>query len=968
MLRRIAIIVCWIVLTTNVSGQDQLRRNSGQPYLPPEETAATFRLPGGFEVKLVAAEPDVINPIAMCFDERGRLWVVESFEYPKGAAPGTKPRDRIKIFEDTDNNGRADKITIFADGLNLATGIAVGYGGVFVGAAPDLLFLRDTDGDDRADTREVLLTGFGREDTHELLNTFTWGPDGWLYGCHGVFTHSKVRRPDSSASDSEPPVQMNAAVWRYHPRTHKFDIFAEGTSNPWGIDFDNRGNMFLTCCVIPHMFHMIPGGRYIRQAGQNRNPYDFGQLPEISDHLHHEESGWAHAGCVVLDSDMWPAELRGSVIFGSIHGNSIKRDVLRPNGSTFTASHAPDFLQSADKNFRPVNQLIGPDGAIYIIDWCDQWPCHQTPPDLWDKERGRVFKIQRTNKQDAAPTDLGKLSDDRLVDELASSNPYVYRTALRLLAERQSKAVAPRLRQMIYHGESPAALRGLWALNAVASVDRQLATELVTHPNESIRIWAIRLAPEAITGDLADRLLQENSTAAVRLQMAASSQQMQPEAARQVLSRLAMHGQDADDRSIPLMIWFALEPLVERERDWMLEWLKDVTRGDRLISRELVPRVMRRLVATRRADHLQVCIEFASTVADSHVRRSAIEGVVAGLAGRRLQPPSGWPATRAKLMRNADPELVRNVRRLGAHFRDSAAIRDEEATAVDGSRPEAERVEAVRSIAVAQLPESLEVLQRLLAANEPEALRGEALRSLGGYDSPRIPRLVIDQWQQLNDRLRTEAQTLLTARIDWASALLDAIAERQLEPTAISASGAQRIAALKEPNLTLKLEKTWGSIRQQTPAEIDGLIARMRIVVERGQANAEAGKQVFEQKCAVCHKFNGRGADVGPDITGSDRSIEYLLINILDPTRVVGQPYYTHVVATKGGRVVSGKLVSDTPAAVTLQGENNKIDVIARDEIEDYTVKHVSVMPEGLPKDMTEEQFRDLIRFLQRKQ
>jgi putative membrane-bound dehydrogenase-like protein len=839
---------------------------------------------------------------------------------------------------------------------------------VFVGAAPDLLFLRDKDGDDRADSREVLLTGFGRQDTHELLNTFTWGPDGWLYGCHGVFTHSKVSRPGGQAGDGGPPIELNAAVWRYEPRTRKFEIFAEGTSNPWGIDFDARGNMFLTCCVIPHMFHMIPGGRYIRQAGQNRNPYDFGQIKEISDHLHHEESGWAHAGCVVLEGDLWPEELRGSVIFGSIHGNSIKRDVLKPNGSTFTASHAPDFLQSGDKNFRPVNQLIGPDGAIYVIDWCDQWPCHQTPPDLWDKEHGRIFKIQQKGARQTVPRDMSKLNNDQLVDELRSSNPYVYRTALRLLDERLATPVAARLRSMLGGGESAEVeVRALWALHAVAGLNSKSSADLIGHGNESVRSWVIRFAPELLTRDSLEQTARKDSSAAVRLQVAASAQRLQPDMALPILSSLAMNSQDANDAAIPLMIWFAFEPLVSKDRDKTMEWLRTIGSDRTLAWRELLPRVMRRLVVTRQADDLKMCVEFASMVSDGNIRRAALDGIIDGLEGRRAQAPPGWAESRVRLAGDSDVSLASKVRRLGAHFRDPAVIRDEESAAVDATRPVPERIEAVRSISIAQLPESLDTLQRLLGDDGPPELRREVLRALGAYDSPRIPSLVTEQWQVLSDSLRTEAQTLLTGRRDWAEKLIDAIAEHRLEPTALSAPAAQRIAALKDANLTAKLEKTWGSVRQQTPAEIEDLIKRMRAVVSARSGNAQAGQEVFEKKCAVCHKFNGQGADVGPDITGADRSVEYLLINILDPNRVVGQPYYTHVVATKGGRVVTGKLVSDTPEAITLQGENNKIDIIQREEIDEHVIKNVSVMPEGLPKDMTEEQFRNLIEFLRRK-
>jgi putative membrane-bound dehydrogenase-like protein len=988
--------LCGFVISLTVwlgpaQAQDSLRHNSGQPYLSPEETVKRFTLHEGFEAKVFAAEPELINPIAMCFDERGRVWAIESFEYPKGTPAGQKPKDRIKIYEDTDGDHRADKITLFADGFNLATGIAVGHGGVFVGAAPDLLFIPiDKSGDKPAGPPQKLLTGFGRHDTHELLNTFTWGPDGWLYGCHGVFTHSKVKRVPGVESASpqpesdEPAIDMNAAVWRYHPRTRKFEIFAEGTSNPWGIDFDNRGNMFLTCCVIPHMFHIIPGGRYIRQAGQNRNPYDFGQLKEISDHRHHEESGWAHAGCVVLDTEIWPDELRGSVIFGSIHGNSIKRDVLKPNGSTFVASHAPDFLQSGDKNFRPVYQAIGPDGSIYITDWHDQWPCHQTPPDAWDKERGRIYKIVRKGVKPVPPRDMGKLSNEQLVEELKNPNPYVYRNSLRLLGERQAKSVAPTITDLLVRSGAlqshEVALRALWALHAINELPDSITRTVLRHHNPSVQAWTVRFlseSPERLSvgveasveqKSLARQLaIHATQLGPVRLELAAACQRLDAATAMALLEELMVPERSPDDPVVSLMIWFAFEPLVVEHRDEIFSWLDFNASLSRVAANEVLPRVMRRLVATGRPDDLAACLRFAAEQQGSMEQRAALNGLVTALEGRRVVAPEGWTQASAKLRKDSHAAMLAARRRLGASFRDAAVVRESESIALDTNRPVAERLEAVRCIAVAQLPESLEPLESLLASDVPAEVHGEVLRALGGYDSREIPSLVIGQWKSLTDSLRTEALTLLTGRRDWGEAVLDAIANENLTRDDLSAPAAQRIAALKDPQLTAKLEKTWGSVRQQTPAEIDDLIKRMRRVVAAGKGDAEAGREVFQQKCATCHKFNGPGADVGPDITGADRSVEYLLINILDPNRVVGQPYYTHVIATKSGRVVTGKLVSDAPDGITLQGENNKIDVIPRGEIEEHAVKNISVMPEGLPKDMTDQQFRDLIEYVRRK-
>ncbi|HMO84123.1 MAG TPA: dehydrogenase, partial [Lacipirellulaceae bacterium] len=296
--------------------------------LDAEQAVAAMTLPEGFSATVFAAEPAIAQPIAMALDDRGRLWVAEAYEYPRRAPQG-QGRDRILIFADSDGDGRFDQRKVFAEGLNLVSGLEVGFGGVWVGAAPYLLFLPDRDGDDVPDGEpEILLDGWGYQDTHETLNAFIWGPDGWLYGCHGVFTHSIVGKPGTPHSERTP---LNAAIWRYHPVRHTFEVFAHGTSNPWGVDFTDRGEAVCTACVIPHLFHMIKGGRYHRQAGSHFNPYTYDDIKTIADHRHYlgdtphggndksddAGGGHAHAGAMIYLGGAWPDEHRGRIFMNN---------------------------------------------------------------------------------------------------------------------------------------------------------------------------------------------------------------------------------------------------------------------------------------------------------------------------------------------------------------------------------------------------------------------------------------------------------------------------------------------------------------------------------------------------------------------------------------------------------------------------------------------------------------------------
>src|SRR5688572_19706849 len=397
------------------------------PALSPQEAMAAMRVPPGFKVELVAAEPDVVNPTAMTFDDRGRIWVCESFEYPR-REPGPG-KDRIRILEDADHDGRFEKVTVFKEGLNIPCGIVHGNGGVYVTNAPDVLFLKDTDGDDRADTEEVLFTGFGRDDTHELPNNLIWGPDGWLYGMNGVFNGAKVTSPGDGKK-----YDFTCAIWRYHPRTKIFELFSQGTSNPWGLDFNRQGDWFISCCVIDHMFHMTQSGYYLRQGG----PY-----PPLTVHLpsittqHHQKA--AYAGLAIYDADAYPEEYRGKLLMGNLHGSCINQDVLERNGSTYRQKNAPDFLSANDAWFMPVAQKIGPDGCVYVMDWYDRYHCYQDAnrdsPGL-DRAKGRIYRIVYEDAPRAKKFDLGKASNQELLKLLGHSNVWWRRQAQRVLNER----------------------------------------------------------------------------------------------------------------------------------------------------------------------------------------------------------------------------------------------------------------------------------------------------------------------------------------------------------------------------------------------------------------------------------------------------------------------------------------------------------------------------------------------------
>ncbi|MVM31455.1 dehydrogenase [Spirosoma sp. HMF4905] len=544
------------------------------------EAAKVMTLPNGFKISLAAAEPDVVKPICFTIDWRGRLWVVEGHTYPVPAPEG-QGRDRILIFEDTNGDGTLDKKKVFAEGLNLVSGIEVGMGGVWLGAAPYLLFIpADFKNDTPTGPAQKLLDGWGTQDTHEVLNSFRWGPDGWLYGTHGVFTHSNVGKP--GAPDSE-RTKLNAGVWRFHPTTQKFELFAEGTSNPWGLDFNDYGHAFVTACVIPHMYQMIQGGRYFRQAGKHFNPYTYDDIKTHADHVHwlgergphagnfrsaSAGGGHAHSGAMIyLGGDSWPKEYRNDIFMNNINGARLNHDHPVREGSGYLVTHQPDFLVMNDSWSQWLNMKYDPSGSVFAIDWYDKNQCHSPNPDVHNKTMGRIFKITHENDK-WVQVDLAKASDMELVNYQLHPNEWYVRQARLLLQERgPNKKVHKALKEILAKNpDATRKLRALWALHVTKGLTEKELTDLLSSESEYVRSWAIQLLAEnkSVSPETLKRfatLAQNDKSPLVRLYLTSAMIRLDPNQRWDVLDALVQKSEDKDDHNLPLLVWYAAEPL-----------------------------------------------------------------------------------------------------------------------------------------------------------------------------------------------------------------------------------------------------------------------------------------------------------------------------------------------------------------------------------------------------------------------
>ena len=555
--------------------------------LPPAEAPGHMTLPPGFNATLFAGEPDVVQPIAFTTDDRGRLWVVEGLSYPKWHKEGETGADRVVIFEDADGDGKFDSRKVFFDkGTNLS-GIEVGFGGVWLCATPFLQFIPDRDGDDRPDVDrpEVVLDGWNLEKAgHNVFNGLTWGPDGWLYGLNGIQSYSVVGVPGTPADQRR---HIDCGVWRIHPVTRAFEVVAWGTTNPWGLDFDDYGEMFMTNCVIAHLWHVVPGAHFKRMYGQDINPHAYKLMDSCADHLHwgggewtesrggqgkHGEAGGGHAhvGAMVYLGDNWPDAYRNALFTLNLHGNRVNSDILHRNGSGYVARHGNDFLFANDTWFRGLELQYGPDGGVYVSDWSDTGECHDVDEAI--KTSGRIFKVTH-GRPSPVKVDLTRMSDGQLVELQLHKNDWHVRHARRLLQERAAAGklgsdTKPALERIL--AENPDVtrkLRALWALYATGGLDDARLVPLLDHPSEYVRGWATRLLVEdrKVPADGVSKFAAMASSDAspyVRLNLASALQRMPHEQRWAVAEALGSHAEDAQDANLPLMLWYGVEPLV----------------------------------------------------------------------------------------------------------------------------------------------------------------------------------------------------------------------------------------------------------------------------------------------------------------------------------------------------------------------------------------------------------------------
>ncbi|HXG09937.1 MAG TPA: PVC-type heme-binding CxxCH protein [Gemmataceae bacterium] len=953
----------------------------------PEEAVRRMTVADGFQVKLVAAEPLIRQPVTMTFDDRGRVWVIQYLQYPHpaGLKPvkvdqylrttydrvpeppprGPKGADRITILSDPDANGRFRQAKDFVTGLNLATGLALGHGGAFVVQPPYLLFYPDRDGDDVPDgDPEVLLTGFGMEDSHAFANSLLWGPDGWLYGAQGSTVTANIRG-----------IEFQQGIWRYHPLTKQFELFAEGGGNTWGLDFDQHGNVIAgTNFGGKTMLHQVQGGYYVKNFGKHgalHNPHAYGYF----EHLPYRNFKGGHVTCggIVYQGGLFPATFHHQYIAANLLSNAVYWHRIERDGSSFKGEFGGELLLANDTWFRPIDCLTGPDGAVYVVDWYDKRANHVDPIDNWDRSNGRIYKIEPRQPERPLPPvrfPLSRLSSRELVDLLDHPNDWYAREARRLLAERRDPAVLPILRRLVREERGRLALQALWALYVSGGFNDELAATLLQHANEDVRTWTVRLLGDARTVNPAIQaqlvaLARTDPSPTVRSQLACTSKRLPARDGLPIVRELLRHDEDVNDPHIPLLLWWAIEDKAVSDPELVLGLLDSPAAWRApLVRQHLVERLGRRYLAEGTEAGYRLCARLLAAAPGPTEVDLLLSGMEKALEGRRLpRVPAALEKHLAELWAkpSATPALVRLALRLGS---DEAYARALE-LAADGRIAERERLGLIEVLGQVGKPDCVPVLLRLLEPTEREAVRRAALAALQPFADPRISERVLALYPKMSADLRSRAQTLLCSRPASAREFLRAVDAGRVAPKEVPLEQLRRLVLFKDDEIKRLIEKHWGRVGGQATGEKIARIRAIGVALSRGKGDPANGHLLFQKHCATCHTLFGEGNKVGPDLTSADRkNRDFLLTSIVDPSAVIRPEYGAFNVATKDGRLLTGLIAESSPQAITLLDAKNERTVLARDQIEVLEASPVSLMPDNILDPFDDQQLRDLFSYL----
>lgn len=972
-----------------------MRQGDSAP-LSPKQAEQAFQVPDDLQLQLVLSEPDIAQPLFMTWDSAGRMWVMEYRQYPEVAGVkmlsrdvylrsiydqvpepppfGAKGLDRISIHEDIDGDGVYDQHKTFIDGLNIASSFAIGRGGVFVTNPPYLLFYPDKNSDDVPDSDpEVLLEGFGLEDSHSVINSLRFGPDGWLYGCQGSTVTARVKRPGSA----EPPVQtMGQQIWRYHPETREFEVFAEGGGNTFGCEIDSKGNIF-----SGHNggdtrgFHYVQGGYYKKGFGKHgplSNPYAFGYFPMMK---HASVPRFTH-NFIIYEDEQFPAQYHGKLFGIEPLQGQVVMSHIRPFQSSFETQDISRVVKTDDEWFRPVDIKVGPDSCIYIADMYEQRIDHSSHyAGRIDRTSGRIYRLHRKDQPTALEEEIPKedfaiQSSQALIDQLKSEARTNRQTILRILGDRTDDSVIDLLIEQVNESTGQIALELLWAINASKGLSDEIAVQLLKHPDQHVRAWTVRLLCDdrSVTKRIAQQLTSRaalESSILVRKQLASSARRLPTEAALSMIKNLLRHGEDSNDIHQPLLLWWALESKATGEgRQQILDivFANSDSWDSPLVINDLAERLMKRYAVSGTRDDLLAAADLFEASPNRQVTERLLKGFEDAYQGRSL---SVIPDELVKAL--ADTGSGSLALRLRQGQPDAV---DEAVTAIHNTTESlATRIHYIQILGDLRRSELMNVLLQLVVGDKNSRIVAEALNSLQAYSNPEIAQSVIQSFKMLPDGAQGAAATLLSSRAVWSRSLLSAIDMGTIKPSDISIAAVRRMLLHDDLTIASAVERHWGQVSGASTEQMKDRIQHLAAILSTGSGNPKKGKPLYMKNCGQCHVLFGEGGQVGPDLTSFQRdNINRSLTNIVNPSLEVREGFESHVVVTNDGRVITGFLADKDNQVVVLRGVDGQNVIVRLTDIEEMTAGRQSIMPEGSLKSLSDQQLRDLFAYFRSSQ
>ena len=934
---RLGLFVLLLSGFTGLAAEPQADKSPPGP-LSPREELATFRVPKGFRVELVAGEPDVIDPVAMAFDEDGRLFVAEMRGYPNGGvATGKISSGKIKLLQDPDAKGTYRKVTTFAEGLRLPASVMPWKGGLLVAVAPDLIYLEDTDGDGKSDRRRTLYTGFDLKNSEQLLNGLQWGLDNWVYGCAGS-DGGTISSPEQPAMK---PLRLGSRGIRFHPeQPGSLEPMSGGgqfglAADDWQHWFTATNSQHLRQIVLPDHYLRrnpylavtsvstdIPDGKdghgavckvfrlspfeawrvertAQRVAGKVRGPTEGGA-----------PGGFITSSCspVVYTADLFPADYRNNTFVCEPANNLIHRDRLEPNGAIFRAARAHadcEFLASTDIWFRPVNLTVGPDGALYIVDFyreAIETPLSLPPEikkkmNLESRGRGRIWRVVPEGTKPARTPNLRQATAEELVKQLSNPNSWRRLTAQRLLVERQDRSAIPSLKKLARAGESPQGrVHALWTLHGLKALDDDLIESALTDKVAEVREQALRLAESRLAASrplqTAVAKLADDESPRVRFQLAFTLGEVDSPVTAAALAKVL-------------------------RRDAADPWTQTAILSS---AGRTAPALLQALVADRAftakpgGPQLQLLTRLAALVG-AHSTGADLGRALALLGGE------GGETWKLALLRGLGQGLQKSSRSLARLWeqppdplKDAVAraqpfFRRAADTARDPKYAARERLAAIDLLSVGPFAVAGPALQELLAPRTSGELQLAAVRALSRQDNPRVAEMLLAQWAGYGPAVRREVLEALFARPDRTRRLLDAVEKKTVLASQLEAARVEQLR--KHPDLALR-KQAQKLLAGRAAPDRQKAINEYRSALDL-KADAAKGKLVFKNVCTTCHRLEDVGTEVGPDLRAAlgNKTPEGLLVDILDPTREVDPRYVNYIVSTKAGRILTGIIVGE---------------------------------------------------------